>query len=136
MGVGNYIFGPNRLLTSNCVIDVESSTPAPAGGTQHTWAAFASSVDVLLTQAVADQNFDAGVNADVLTYTVSGVSPALMRSGVRYKVVTCPDLPDLVGRYLSPQGVTRHPAGRGGLLRSRLTARCTLLQVPGDDGTE
>jgi hypothetical protein len=136
MAVGARIFGQNRLLTSNAVVDIESSTPAPAGGTQHTWAAFASSVDVLITTVNAAPDYAAGVNAERVGYKLAGVHVGLMRSGIRIKVTACPDLPDLVGRYLAPQGVSRHPAGRGGLLAARINLDCTVLQIPGDDGSE
>jgi hypothetical protein len=136
MPIGTKIFGMNRLLTSNALIDVESATPALAGGTQYTWAAFESAVDVLISDVQAQQDARAGVQADVITCAVAGVDPSLTRSGIRLKVVEFPDAPDLEGRYLAPTSQVRHPGGRGGLLDWRINLRCQTLAVPGEDGEE
>lgn len=134
MGLGNRIFGPNRLLTSNAVVDVEKGTAAPAGGTTYTWAAIASGVDVLLSGVGGGRDFASGTAAERTRYLVSGVDPSLNRPDVRLKVVRCPDLPDLEGRYLAVLSSNHHPAGRGGLIRGRVNLDCSVLELPGDSG--
>jgi hypothetical protein len=136
MGIGAPVFGFHHPIKSNAVVDVESAVPATAGGTQYTWSAYASAVDVLLTQVSGSQDLDGGVNAQTVAYTVSGVHPSLYRSGIRLKVVTHADNPDLVGRYLRPLSVSRHPASPGGLVVARITLGCGVMLVPGDDGAE
>lgn len=130
MPIGARIFGPNRLLTSNCVVDVEAEAVNSAGGTKLTWAAVAHRVDVLLTLAGGGRDFAGGAVNERSTFVVSGVDAALDRPDVRLKVVECPDLHDLDGRYLAVLSADDHPAGRGGLLARRITLRCSVLDTP------
>lgn len=136
MGVGNFIFGPNRLLRSNAVVDVEKGVPAYAGGTTYTWSAVASSVDVLLTQAAGGRELQTGTYNERATYSVAGIAPSLARPDVRLKVTAAgAGLSDLVGRYLSVRSGQPHPAGSGGLLGARVNLTAEVLEVPGDAGT-
>jgi len=135
MAIGAAIFGFHHPVVSNAVVDVESSVPSAAGGTTHTWSAYASAVDVLMSLAGGRWGGDAGVLSVACDYAITGVHPALYRAGIRLKVVTHPDNPDLVGRYLSPSAAARHPAGPGGLVVARITLGCDVAMIPGSDGT-
>lgn len=130
MGIGNRIFGTNRLLTSNCVVDIEKEAASAAGGTVLTWSVLTSAVDVLVTLTSGTRDFAAGGLTQRDSFVVSGVESTLDRPDTRLKVVTFPDDTTLVGRYLSVDAVTSHPAGRGGLLAKRITLQCSVLDTP------
>ena len=133
MAVGDYLF---RLLKCNCTIDVEAGTPALAGGTQYTWAAVASGVNVLVSQANGSRDFANGVFMQRDTFSVAGVAPSLARSDVRFKVVTATGgLVFLVGRYLVPTGGTGHAQGNGGILAARINRACVVQEVEANPGT-
>ena len=133
MPIGDYLF---RLLKCNATIDVEAGTPDPAGGTQYTWAAVASGVNVLLTQTGGERAFGEGVFAQRDSASVAGVDPTLARSDVRFRVVTAtPGLAWLVGRYLMPTGGVPHAQGNGGILPPRINRTCTVMEVPGNPGS-
>ena len=133
MAVGDYLF---RLLKCNCVVDVEAGTPSLAGGTQFSWSAVASGVNVLVSQAAGGRAFGEGTFNQRDTFAVAGVDPSLVRSDVRFKVVTTvPGLAWLVGRYLMPTEGVSHAQGNGGLLPARINRACTLMEVEANAGS-
>lgn len=132
MAVGDYLF---RLLKANATVDVEAVAPALAGGTQFTWSAVSSGVNVLVTQAAGSRDLANGVLMQRNTYTVAGTDPALARSDVRFKLVTADEgYADLVGRYLMPTAGTPHVKGNGGLLGARVNISCVVQEIEANDG--
>lgn len=137
MPLGNRIFGPHRLLTSNAVVDVEKKAVSAAGGTVLTWSTLTASVDVLLTLVSGTRDYAAGSINQRGTMAV-GVGPDsaptamadVQRPDVRLKVVSYPDDPTLEGKYLTVDSINTHPAGRGGLLGKRVNLRCSFLDLP------
>lgn len=128
MALGAKIFG--GLLGTNGVIEIQSPTVTVTGGTTTTWAAAVSGVDVLITQLGGARHPQAGGDFQGDTHTVTGLETELARTDIRLKVTSCPDLPDLEGKYLRVNSSVRHPAGRGRLLNARITCSCGRLQVP------
>lgn len=133
MAVGDYLF---RLLKCNCVVDVEAGTPSLAGGTQFSWSAVASGVNVLVTQAAGSRDLVNGVFMQRDTYTVAGNDPSLARSDVRFKIVTADTgYADLVGRYLMPTAGTPHARGNAGILGARINRGCVVQEIEANDGS-
>jgi len=129
--MGAPIFGIGRLIQSNCVVDVQSSTVSIAGGgTVETFAVLAAAVDVLATQFNDEKKGNFRTDAPRSDFTVTGVDPSLNRGDIRLRVVSHESLPLLVGKYLRINSSTGHPAGEGGLLTARVTLKCTLLSLP------
>lgn len=134
MAIGDLLF---RLLRANATIDVEAGTPALAGGTQYTWAAVASGVNVLVTTASGNRDLGNGVFNTRDAFKVAGIDPSLNRPDVRLKVVTAvAGLSALVGRYLSVVGGQGHSRGNGGILPARINLDCVVQEVPADAGGE
>ncbi len=134
MAIGDPMFDFS-LLTANATVDVEAGVPALAGGTQFTWSAVSSGVNVLVTQAAGSRDLANGVLMQRNTYTVAGTDPALARSDVRFKVLTADEgYADLVGRYLMPTAGTPHVRGNGGLLGARINRGCVVQEIEANDG--
>jgi hypothetical protein len=128
MALGAKLF--DGLLGSNGVVTIETPTVVVTGGTVTTWATLTESVDVLITQLGGNRSPSAGTDFQTDTHTVTGISEDLARTDTRFKVTSCPDLPDLEDTYLRVNETVRHPKGRGGLVAMRITAKCTRIQAP------
>lgn len=133
MAVGSPLFS---LLKANCTVDVEAGVIALAGGSQWTWAAVASGVNVLLTTTDGQRDGNNGVAMQRDSCKVAGFDPTLTRSDVRFKVVTTvPGLAWLMGRYLMPLSGVPHAKGSGGLVKARINRTCTVQEITANPGT-
>lgn len=126
------LFGSGRLLDSNCVVDVEaySTTQADSGATVETYAAVAKRVLVLFTLQAGGREGGFGTGAEHRRGTIAGTHSSLARSDARYKIVSYPDNPTLVGTYWRPSGTTDHPKGLGGLLEARYSNPVERVDFP------
>lgn len=127
------LLSPFGLIRANATVDIEAPTVVVTGGTTVTWAATASAVPVLITLAGGNRGGQTGGDFQRDAYTVTGTNGVLARTDVRLKVVSCPNLPELVGDYLRVDSAVTHPRSQFGLVGGRVTVRASRLQVPGND---
>lgn len=133
MAVGDPLF---PLLPTNATVDVEKAVVTLAGGTQYTWSAVASGVNVAVSSTDGERDERNGVTMQRDSCKVAGLDPSLARSDVRFKVVTTvPGLAWLVGRYLMPLSGVPHAKGSGGLLQARINRNCTVQEIAANPGT-
>ncbi len=127
------IFGPGRIITTNATVDIEPYQTAIGddGGTVYTYApAIVTGVPVLFTLHSGSRDGSYGTDAQRDSGTISGVEPQLNRADIRLKVASYDENTEYVGTYWRVTAFQRHPNGRGGLLKYRITLQVEQLDMP------
>jgi hypothetical protein len=120
------------LLTNNLILTIESYAVSQddAGATVETYSTLVKKVYAIGTNFSANRTGEFGTDAQRATGTITGTNVHLGREDTRLLITSFCDRPELVGTYWRVASVVSHPAGRGGILASRITCQVELLKLP------